>query len=54
MPVCVCQCRKYKYNSVFESGRRAGSRLSVNMRGGREADEERMTGDKKGNLGICA
>lgn len=35
--------------SVREEGK-GGSRLSVNMRRGREGEEERMMGDKKTNL----
>lgn len=45
--VCVPRGRKYNYKSVCDRGGEGGSRLSVNMRGGREGEEERMMGDKK-------
>lgn len=45
--VCVPRGRKYNYKSECEGGGEGGSRLSVNMRGGRKGEEERMLADKK-------
>lgn len=52
MSECVC-ARVGNTNirvCVSEGGREGGSRLSVNMRRGREGEEERMMGDKNENL----
>lgn len=54
--MCECQsvCAHGKEIQIYEcdseGGGEGGSRLSVNMRRGREGEGERMMGDKKENL----